>query len=151
MFNITCHWGFVIVWWHYYGTRRLIQDSILSTEDRKMKDTVPALRGPYWIREGRKKCHRVIISFNLCCEGHLDILWPNNHHCPFCRRGFRSLSDKASCYSHQFLHFVHLTLSLDIQRNISCNYIMFFLEPLRMIGNGQSWHKIWNMNLGYLN
>lgn len=51
----------------------------------------------------------------------------------------------------QFLHLVHLTGCLDVQGNASCTYIAFFLGPLKMFGDVQSWHKNLIMNLGYPN
>lgn len=90
------------------------------------------------------------MCFFLFCERHLDTPWTREKSLLILQKkeGLRASVTKLPSFSHQYLHLVHLTGSLDIHCSVSCTHIMFFLEPLKMFGDAQSWHKILIMDLG---
>lgn len=92
----------------------------------------------------------MIIHFSLCCERPLDTPLTKKQSLLILQKKevLRASVTKLPGFSHQFLHLVHLTGSPNIHCSVSCTHIMFFLEPLKMFGDAQSWHKILIMNLG---
>lgn len=90
------------------------------------------------------------LHFSLCYERHLDTPLTKKQSLPILqkKKDLRALVTKLPRFSHPFLHLVHLTGYLDLHHDISCTHVMVFLEPLKMFGDAQSWHKILIMNLG---
>lgn len=127
----------------------LLQDDILNAEDRRSERRFLLPRNHDDL-ERAKAYPTAKEAFCVFCEEYLGTSL-TSYLCSVSDEGDRESRGKTKFSSvprPQFLYLVLLTVSLDVHGSVSSTHIMFLLEPLKMFGDAQTWHKILIMNLG---